>query len=231
MSQPAGRIALVVGSTGLVGGHLLELLARHPAYRQVATLGRRAPDLTHDKVLHIVADLSGEWDEHVMPQADVVFCCLGTTIKKAGSQAAFRAVDLDLVVQIAMQAHANEAGTFVVVSSVGADSDSSNFYLRTKGEMERAVGDLGFERLGIMRPSLLLGLRDESRPAERFGQVAARLVNPLMLGGLARYRAIDAMTVASAMIGFDQSELKGKQVIEGKQLWHMAERSGSGVSG
>lgn len=219
------KIALVAGATGLVGGHLLELLTRDPAYRQVATLGRRAPELTHEKLLNFVEDFSGEWDEAVVPQADAVFCCLGTTIKQAGSQEAFRAIDLDLVVRIAAAAHAKGASTFVVVSSVGADPTSSNFYLRTKGEMEQAVSELGFERLGILRPSLLLGSRDELRPGERIGQLAARLVDPLMLGGLARYRAVEARTVAGAMIGFDRSDFSGSQVIEGKKLGHLAEHS------
>lgn len=217
------RRALIVGATGLIGGHLLQRLAGHPAYSQVATLGRRAPEFDHEKVTHHVVDLSDDRDESPMPAADVLFCCLGTTIKQAGSQAAFRAVDFDLVVRIATQAQANGASTIVVVSSVGADPDSSNFYLRTKGEMERAVGDIGFDRLGIMRPSLLLGSRDESRPAERLGQFAARLVNPLMLGGLARYRAVDAQTVAGAMVGFDLEDIGGLQVIEGKDIWRLAE--------
>ena len=222
MKQATNRVALVVGATGLIGSHLLKLLTKHPAYGQVATLGRRAPELEHEKLLHLVADLSGEWDESVMPFADVVFCCLGTTIKQAKSEEAFRAVDFGLVVQIAERAKRKGADTFLVVSSVGANPGARNFYLRTKGEMEQAVKRLGFDRLGIMRPSLLLGSRSESRPAERIGQFAAQLVNPLMLGGLARYRAVDAEIVARAMIGYDLSGSAGPDIIQGKEIWQLA---------
>jgi uncharacterized protein YbjT (DUF2867 family) len=218
MSDLNHRKALVVGATGLVGSQLLKQLLERKSYSAVATLGRRAPAVQHEKITHHVADLSGDWDKSVMLEADVLFCCLGTTIKKAGSEAAFRAIDFELVVSIAKAAVDAGAGTFVVVSSVGADAHSSNFYLRTKGEMEQTLSTLGFDRLGILRPSLLLGARDEFRPAERLGQTAARLVNPMLLGGLARYRAVDAGTVAAAMIGFDLSVSTGKHVFEGKEF-------------
>ena len=155
--------------------------------------------------------------------ADVVFCCLGTTIKQAGSQRAFLAIDFDLVVSIARAAAAAGARSLVVVSSVGADPASANFYLRTKGEMEQAVGEIGFAKFGIVRPSLLLGDRDEFRPAEALGKIATTLINPFLLGGLAKYRGVDADTVATAMIGLDQAAFEGVRIIEGREIERLAE--------
>lgn len=213
-----------MGATGLVGGALLARLAEHRAYGRVATLGRRAPDFHHEGVAHHVADLSGDGAPIELPRADVLFCCLGTTIKQAKTEAAFRAVDFDLVVQIAKQAAANGTNTFVGVSSIGASADSRNFYLRTKGEMEQTVARLGFKRSGFVRPSYLLGEREHFRFAEQVGRQINRLLNPVLLGGLTRYRAVDGDTVAAAMIGFDLSSALGSHIIEGKDIWRLAER-------
>jgi len=218
MSDQRNRKALVVGATGLVGSALLARLADHRAYGEVATLGRRAPDFHHERVAHHVADLSGDGAPIELPRADVLFCCLGTTIKQAKTEAAFRAVDFDLVVQIAKQAVANGTNTFVGVSSTGASADSRNFYLRTKGEMEQTVASLGFERSGFVRPSYLLGEREHFRLVEHIGRQLNRLLNPILSGRLSRYRAVEAETVAAAMIGFDLSDATGSHVIEGEDI-------------
>jgi len=220
MNIPDGRRALLVGATGMVGSKLLSRLVEHQAFGAVTTLGRRAPDLNHESVTHHVTDFSDS--PRPMPTADVLFCCLGTTIKRAGSQKAFRAIDYELVVSIANQAVENGTTSFFVVSSVGANPDSGNFYLKTKGEMEQTVAVLGFKRTGIVRPSLLLGTRQEVRPAEQLGQYAARLINPVLPDWLARYRAVDAGTVANAMIGLDQSDFEGPRIVEGSEIQRLA---------
>ncbi|MDH3647365.1 MAG: NAD(P)H-binding protein [Gammaproteobacteria bacterium] len=216
------RTVLVVGATGLVGSHLLNLLLQHTVYGAVRTLGRRAPGLKHDRLTHHL--FPTEQTHGAVPAADVLFCCLGTTIKRAGSQGAFKAIDLDLVVSVARGAAAQGTETLLVVSSVGADSDSGNFYLRTKGEMEKAVAELGFKRVGILRPSLLLGAREEFRPAEKLGTLAAQLINPFLVGGLAKYRGVDAKTVAAAMIGLDQSVFAGCRILEGQEIAQLTSR-------
>lgn len=221
-SDAGKRRALLVGATGLVGSHLLRQLAGSKDYRAIATLGRRAPDFRHERVTHHIADLTGDLDTSAVPRADVLFCCLGTTIKKARTEAAFRALDFDLVVSLAKSAASNGTSTFVVVSSVGADPGSRSFYLQIKGEMEQTVSELGFERLGIMRPSYLLGAREEFRPSERLGQIAFRVIEPVLFGGLAKYRSVDAATVAAAMIGFDLSKFLGKHVFEGNEIRRLA---------
>lgn len=222
MKNSGQRRALVVGATGLVGGHVLTRLAENERYSNIFTFGRRAPDFEHPRVVHHVADLADASEPAQLPGADVLFCCLGTTIKQAGSEAAFRAVDFELVVRLAARAVESGAQTLVLVSSVGADADSRNFYLRTKGETERAVSALAYARLGILRPSLLLGAREELRPAEKLGQSAASFFNPLLMGGLKKYRAVDANIVAAAMVGFDLSDATGKHVIEGEAIRRLA---------
>ncbi len=212
---------LVAGATGLVGSHLLEQLEASQDYSRVYTLGRRAPALQSPRVEHLTGDLgtpAGLWPDEV----DTFFCCLGTTIRTAGSRAAFREVDLSLVVRLAQTARASGTDTGIVVSSVGADSASGNFYLRTKGEMEAALAETGFDRLGILRPSMLLGRREELRPAELAGKFVTRLVNPLMAGPLAKYRGVDAAVVAAAMIGLDQSAFTGQRIVQGTEIGQLA---------
>jgi uncharacterized protein YbjT (DUF2867 family) len=194
------RTALIAGATGLVGSHCLGHLRASADYGKLIVVTRRRLALkTHSKPEERVVDF-----DHLSAKdaagADDIFCALGTTIKKAGSQAAFRKVDFDAVVNLARAGIEAGAKRFIVVSSIGANPKSSNFYLRVKGEMEQAVSSLPFEAVHIMRPSLLLGPRQESRPGEQLAQAIMPLLNPLMLGPLRDYRAIPAETVARAMI-------------------------------
>jgi uncharacterized protein YbjT (DUF2867 family) len=137
------------------------------------------------------------------------FCCIGTTIAEAGSQEAFRAADVDAVLQFARAARVAQATRFVVVSSVGADSKSTKFYLRTKGEMEEAVSDLGFVSVDILQPSLLLGPRQSVRPLELAASIFAPLINPLLTGAREAYRAVPAETVGKAMLGAARRGARG----------------------
>jgi len=138
-------------------------------------------------------------------------CALGTTIRQAGSEQAFRQVDIDAVLAFARTAKAAQAQRFVVVSSAGADKTSKHFYLRTKGEMEEALQGLGFVSLDILEPSLLLGWRGEIRPLELLGSVFMPLVNPFLTGKREPLRAISAHTVATAMVGALRTGRKGVQ--------------------
>jgi len=196
----ADRRAIIAGATGLVGGHLLARLLERPEWAGVTTVGRSPPDATHDKLEHVSAGLegfskalsSGRWDD--------AFCCLGTTMKKAGSKAAFRAVDLDGAVQFARAAQNAGARTFGLVSAAGASTDSRNFYLQTKGHAEREIESLGFSSVAVARPGVLRGKRAESRPAERLAILASPLADALMIGPLAGYRSADARDVADALV-------------------------------
>ena len=190
------RIAQIAGATGLTGGHLLELLLADARYSRVHALVRKPALSAHARLQEHTFD----FDHPVKPPcADDVFCCLGTTIKKAGSQAAFRKVDFDYVVALARMARDAGAKRFLVVSSLGADARSAIFYNRVKGEMESALRDIGFDALHIFQPSLLLGDRQEARLAERLGIAASAFIAPFMLGPVRKYRPIEAKTVAKAM--------------------------------
>ena len=198
LSMPAPRIALLAGASGLVGGHCLRLLLAEPAYGKVIALGRRALPLQHAKLEQKLVDFAHIAD--LVPRCDDVYCCLGTTIKKAGSQAVFRRVDHDYVVALAQAAKQAGARRFLLVSAVGANARSRIFYNRVKGEVERDVSAVAFMAVHIFRPSLLLGERAESRPLEKLAFPLFKALTPLLVGPLRNSRAIAAETVARAMI-------------------------------
>ena len=153
---------------------------------------------------------------------DVALCCLGTTRRRAGSPQAFRAVDVDCVLSFARAAKAAGARRFVVMSSVGANPESRNFYLRTKGEMEQQAAALGFESLDILQPSLLLGWRGETRPLELAATALMPLLNPLLRGNTCPYRAISARVVGAALLGATRSGRRGVQRYDWEGLQALA---------
>ncbi|MDI1336282.1 MAG: oxidoreductase [Lacunisphaera sp.] len=192
--------ALIAGATGLVGGQLLRQLLDAPEYDRVIALGRRPVDVAHPKLVQVAADFAALEKVTADLRCDDAFCCLGTTSKKAGSQAAYRAVDHAAVLAFAWAARRNGATRFFMVSSLGANARSRVFYNRVKGETEEALEVLGFRTLGIFRPSLLLGPRREFRLGERLGAALMWLAEPLLLAGLRKYRATQAEVVARAMV-------------------------------
>ena len=206
------RSALIAGATGLVGGFLLEELLRDDLYRDVRALVRRPIDRRHPKLTASVADFDRLDDHAEVFRVDDVFCCLGTTIKKAGSQAAFRKVDHDYVAAIARLARAAGARRFLLVSSIGAGTATRNFYLSVKSAVEAAIEACGFPAFHIFRPSLLAGPRRESRPGERIGTAASWFLTLLLIGSLRQYRPIEARTLASAMVAAAKGGDVGRQV-------------------
>ncbi|OME19621.1 oxidoreductase [Paenibacillus odorifer] len=207
------RIALVLGATGLVGKAVTEELLNREGWGEVRVLVRTPLALEHPKLKQIVVD----W-ENLAEYSDSfegvhsIFCCLGTTIKKAGSQEQFERVDLDYPLAAATIARDHGVKQFLVVSSMGADAKSRNFYSRTKGRAEEALSKIGFHGLHLFRPSLLLGHREEFRLGER---VAARLMKALefvMVGKAAKYRAIPGVTVARAMVNIASADTHGLHI-------------------
>lgn len=219
------RTALVAGATGLVGGHLVRRLLAADAWSRVVTLGRRPLEsrvrpgqaLDHPALEQRLADFDhlGALD---FPASDDAFCCLGTTIKKAGSEEAFRRVDFDYVVDFAQRARAHGASQFVVVSAMGANPASRIFYNRLKGEMEEAVAAIGFEAAQIVRPALLLGERNVRRPKEKAAEWAMKPLMPFLRGPLRNLRPIEADTVAAAMVAAAQIGAPGVHVYESDSL-------------
>ena len=194
------KTALLAGATGLIGGALLPLLLASDRYAKVIVVGRRPVATQHPKLTQVVVDLGQLEAERLRLIADDVYCCLGTTIRQAGSREAFYRVDFLYVVQLAALTAANFAAQFLVVSSLGADVNARFYYSRVKGEMEEAVRQAPFRAIHIFLPSLLLGERAQPRLAERLSAAALALARPLLRGGWRKYRPVAATTVAQAML-------------------------------
>jgi uncharacterized protein YbjT (DUF2867 family) len=224
------RTALLAGATGLVGRELLQLLLADPRYSAVHCAGRRAPDVTHAKLVAHVVDFANSAPLAALPVCDDVYIALGTTIKVAGSQAAFKAVDYDAVVALA-QANAAQSATknvagdyrLGVVSAMGADAQSGVFYNRTKGQMEAAVGNLGYASVSIARPSMLAGdrqaLAQTARPGEQMGLKLMGAVDFLIP---ANYKAIEAADVAKALHNMVSAGATGVRVALSGELRQLA---------
>lgn len=193
------RIAWIAGASGLIGSSLLPLLLSSAAYDEVVAFGRRAIHLDHPKLRQVVVD--GDTYPTVTAELGAplhAYCALGTTHKKAGRDG-FYAVDHDLILAFATAARTQGAQGFSLVSSVGADATSNNFYLNVKGNTENDVAALGFDQCHIFQPSLLRGNRSEVRVAEAAGMIAAPLLSLFLHGPTRRYRAIHARQVARAL--------------------------------
>lgn len=191
--------ALVLGGSGLVGSELVRQLRADPSFTSVTTLGRA----------ELVAPLPPS------TRCDVVFCCLGTTIKVAGSQEAFREVDHHLPIRIARAALANGAQHFIVVSAMGADASSRIFYNRVKGDMEAELRSLGYPHVTIIHPSLLLGERKETRWGERIGSILMRAFSPLIPK---KWQAVHVAHVARAMVEAAKHPQQGVRVIDNDEI-------------
>jgi uncharacterized protein YbjT (DUF2867 family) len=217
------RSAVVLGSTGLVGGSLLRALATRPGMERVVAIGRRPPGASLPLVTEVVADLGAPATYRERLDVDCVFCALGTTIKKAGSEAAFRQVDYEYPLAVARAAVERGALRYVIVTAVGADAKSRIFYNRVKGELEESLKQLPFSGgLRVLHPSILLGERTEARPGEGIAASVMKATAGLFVGGLAKYRAISAEEVARAMIAAATADGEGMVVYEGKSLFDLA---------
>ena len=212
--MPDTRTALLVGATGLIGSFLLRRLLESSAYARVTVWARRDIGEAHPKLKVEKADFERLHERRV--EAEDVFCCLGTTIKKAGSQDAFRQVDYDYPVALAIAAAGGGARRLLLVSALGANPDSGIFYNRVKGEMEIAVKAAGVPTTIFFRPSLLSGPRTEVRRGERIGEAIGTVLGPL----LGKYRPIHADLVAAAML---RAALEGRPsgVIESGEIRKM----------
>jgi uncharacterized protein YbjT (DUF2867 family) len=205
------KTALIAGASGLTGGYLLNLLLESPEYSTVIAYVIKSSGLTHPKLKEMLVD----WETLQEPvAAEDVFCCLGTTIKKAGSQEAFRRVDYDYPLQLAQLQFRGGSQQFLLVSAMGADAESSIFYSRVKGELENALQSIGYNSLHIFRPSFIAGPRKESRPGEKIGLAIFSLLAPLFIGPLKKYAPIQAEHIARAMLRTAQKNEPGMRVYD-----------------
>ncbi|ALI98418.1 oxidoreductase [Rufibacter tibetensis] len=217
------KVALIAGASGLVGGHCLQLLLQSPRYNKVISVGRKKLNLEHPKLQQIIVDFDNLEQYHHSLIADDVYCCLGTTIKKAGSKENFRKVDYTYVVNLAKITSRHFATQFLVVSALGADSHSRIFYNHVKGEMEEAVKKLPFTAVHIFQPSLLLGERQEVRLGERAAATFMKTAGFLFNGPLRKYKGIHAKTVAKAMLEAAKQDGGGVLVHPNEQMQQYAQ--------
>ncbi|MBL7994222.1 NAD(P)H-binding protein [bacterium] len=203
------RTALLVGASGLIGKSCLDALLRDELYSKVIAFVRKPLPLQHPKLQQQIVDFDNlEYHAHLIKAADV-FCCLGTTIRIAGSKGAFYKVDFTYPYNIAIIAAHNGVGQFLIVTSLGASAQSKVFYNRVKGTVEDAVAGLKFKGVHIFRPSLLLGERNEFRPGEKIAMFLFRIFGFILIGRWKKYRAIRASVVAEAMVTMAKLDLQG----------------------
>lgn len=203
------KTALVFGATGLVGGHLVNFLLLHPVYEKVVVFVRRPMDVEHAKLVQHVIDFDRPESYRELVKGDDIFCCLGTTMAKAGSKAAFFKVDYTYAWQAAKMASENQVNQLLVVSSVGANANSLFYYSKVKGQLEDALQRLPFWSTHIFRPSLLLGERNENRWGEQVAGRIGKVLDRFTGGLLTKYRPIEADVVAKAMVSAAQGMKPG----------------------
>lgn len=194
------KTAIILGATGLTGNILLHKLLADDRYRQIKIFTRRPLRFENPKVYEILCDLLDVDSYKDNFYGDEVFCCIGTTTKKTPDKELYKKIDLGIPVSSAKLCKQNEIDTFIVISSMGANANSSIFYSRTKGEMEDAVLEQKIENTFILRPSMIGGNRNESRRGEKIASLLMKTLNPLFIGSLRKYRIIDAEIIANAMI-------------------------------
>ena len=203
------KTALLLGASGLTGSLLLQQLLQDDYYKKVIVYTRKSLNIQHQKLQEMIIDFD-TIDTAV--EANDIFCCLGTTIKKAGSKTAFEKVDFDYPLKIAQLQKNAGSEKFLVITAMGASANSSIFYSMVKGKLEKQLQLLQFSSLYIFRPSLIIGNRKEKRIGERIALILSTIINPLLMGSLAKYKSVTAVAIAKAMI-FSAKENKPENQI------------------
>lgn len=212
------RTALIIGATGLTGSKLLDLLLHSSEYGKVVAFTKRPLSLIHEKLEQHIIDFDNLNAIKHLIKGDDFFCTIGTTIKKAGSQEAFTKVDYTYPREFALLAQKNNVGQFLIITSIGANESSKNFYLRTKGQIEAFLKQVPFKSVAVLQPSLLLGDRREFRLAEKMGAAISRALSFLLVGRLKKYKPIKSHIVAQAMIRIALQNHKGFQIYPSDQI-------------
>ena len=202
MTKMSGT-SLVIGSTGLIGKKLIFELAKKDS--EVIAIARRSINNLPENVSLLDINFDDFLENGSLPFCDHIYICLGTTIKKAGSQSEFKKVDFDYCVSFAKKARDAGATKISLVSSVGANPFAKNFYLKTKGEVEEEIKKIDFQYINIFRPSLLLGRREENRFLEKIGQNLSSFINLFLIGSLRKYKSIKSSNVAYCLANYQQS--------------------------
>jgi len=190
--------SIIAGSTGLIGGKVIEVLSKQKQ-SAIALTRRSIPNLPPE-ITEMIIDFDAFEKNGSLPSCNNIFICLGTTIKTAGSKENFRKVDINYCLSIAKKAKESGAETLSLISSIGANSSSRNFYLKTKGELEEAVQELGFSIVNIFRPSFLVGKRSEKRFIEKIAIKFAKIMDLFLIGSASKYRSVKAESLAKTMV-------------------------------
>jgi uncharacterized protein YbjT (DUF2867 family) len=216
------QTAVVLGATGLTGNSLVTLLLHDNRFSKVKVLLRKPTLKQRPGLEPIIVDFDDEEGLSAALQGDMVFCCVGTTIAKAGSQEKFREVDFNIPLRCATIAHRNNIQQFLLISAIGANPASRNLYQRTKGEIEQAIEKLGFPALHIFRPSFLMGRRTEFRLGELIAYILIPVFYFFLQGSWRKYRPIKAANVARAMINTAINAPSGTHVYESDAIKELA---------
>lgn len=216
--------ALVVGASGLIGSECLQMLVANERYARITVITRSALEFQHPKLNSVIIKFEELYNHSALFNVDDVYCCLGTTMKKAGSKTRFMKVDYEYVMNVAKLSEENGVKAFNVVSAVGADVDSKIFYNHVKGRVEQDLAVNKIHSISIFRPSLLLGKRQEFRFAERIGMFFGGLTAFLFVGPFKKYRPISASVVAKAMISASLQKKEGIHVYEYPQMLSLVNR-------
>jgi len=213
------KTALIFGSTGLIGGQLLKILIETNNYNKIKLFVRSAPEINDPKIEIIETDFNNLENHKEDIKGDDCFFCIGTTKQNAPDKNEYRRIEYNIPVEVAQIAKLNLVNSFLYVSSGFANLKNSGAYLRNKGEVEEGLKKLNFPKLGIMRPSILLGNRKENRVGEKIGIFVTRMFSPLFLGGLKKMKPIHSKKVAKAMLivaqnDFQQTIFESNQIVE-----------------
>ena len=211
---------VIAGASGLTGSACLKLLVDEPRITRIVSIGRRPGNLKSERLEEILLTPDGHFppDRASTLRADAFIGCLGTTIRDAGSKRAFRAVDFDLMLELARLARAAGARTAAVVSALGADAKSLIFYSRVKGETEDALAALGFESLTFLRPSVIDGKRARPRFGEGFALAALRAVGPVLGGPLENFAAVPAERIAAELVSAVICSDPGRRIVASAEI-------------
>ena len=214
----SGKTALIFGSTGLTGSFILQNLLENPTYGEVRSFVRKKTSCQHPKLIEYVIDMNFIENSSELVKGNDLFLCLGTTIKKAGSKDAFIKVDFTYNLNAARIAAENRVSGCYLISAVGADKNSFNFYSSVKGKLEAEIAKLPFRNIGIFRPSLLLGERKEFRAGERIAEFLSTFITPALKFFNSRYTPVHASVLADSIVNVAVKDIPGIQYYEYKEI-------------
>ncbi len=200
------KSAIILGATGLTGNFVLEELLKNEEYSKLLVFSRIELGIKHDKLEVIICDLLKIEEQQEKFQANEVYVCIGSTTNKTPNKKLYRDIDFGIPVAAAKLCKANNIKCISIISSLGANARSTVFYPKTKGEMENEVMAFGIEKTYLLRPSMILGARQENRLGESLGKILLSIISPFMLGKLTRYKGIEAKTIANAMIWLSNND-------------------------